>query len=62
MKVQVQMKTSNEGKKYMVMEAISEWGRVTLTMDKGVIAQVLPMGISFKEIGEKPIIIGEIKD
>lgn len=62
MKVQVMTKTSSEGKKYMVMEAVAEWGRVTLTMDRGVIAQVLPYGTSFKEISDKPMVIGEIKD
>lgn len=62
MKIQVLAKKSNEGKPYMVMEAVSEWGRVTLTMDKGVIAQVMPLGTSIKQIGEKPIVIGEIKD
>lgn len=62
MKVRVMTKKSNEGKPYMVMEAVAEWGRVTLTMDRGTIAQVLPYGVSFKQISEKPIIIGELKD
>ena len=62
MKIQASRRKNAEGRQYVVLEAVAEWGKVNLTFDGGVISQILPRGVDFRDLNEKPITIGEIKD